>query len=534
MRLVVAISLWVLFCVSALAERILLVPLDSRPAAGQFAQMIGNMASVQVRQPEYSTLGRFTTPGDPDAILDWLARQDYHDVTAVIASADMIAYGGLIASRTLDTTKATAKSRLDRLASIREAHPGVKFYVFSAVMRLVPTATKRTADWRIQLGRYMELQSRMKMEPDPAFPPEMARMKRQVPEGEIERYDRTRVRNLEINASLLRMLAADKFDYVAFGQDDARPYGPHVWETQRLKEIAAEENVRDKAYFCEGIDQHANVLLSRALLNQNDWHPRIRVVYSDPVKRTAYAAFESKTIDQSLSDQITASGAIPAPEYQPYDFSLYVNVPGRRVEPFNQFVVQLQNDIDQGFPVAVADINLAKDGTADPDLFKILSANDRMVRILAFAGWNTAGNTMGTSIPAANVYLLSRRLRSDPLERELARREFLLHRFVNDYAYHKFTRPQAYSMIDASHTATREETYGPTFANVDRFVREDVKKYLNYYWQQEFEGKSFFAGTTQYKLTEVDNVKVFLPWPRAYEVRLEFHLKAEPVATQSK
>ena len=137
---------------------------------------------------------------------------------------------------------------------------------------------------------------------------------------------------------------------------------------------------------------------------------------------------------------------------------------------------------------------------------------------------------MGTAIPAANIYLLSRRLNVDPLERELARREFLLHRFVNDYAYHKFVRPQAYQMIDASHTSSREETYGETFKEVNDFVRTDVYRYLEYYFHEEFEGKRFFAGTTEYELSGLSNIKIFLPWPRAYEVRLEFQLHAEPVA----
>jgi len=265
-------------------------------------------------------------------------------------------------------------------------------------------------------------------------------------------------------------------------------------------------------------------------MKRHDWKPKIKVVYSDPQGPHKFANFESKTIEQSLSDQIIASGAEPAKGDGPYDYALYVNVPGRRSDYFGQFIESLSSEMEQGFPVAVADINLANDGTADPQLFSYLSANDRMTKLLSFAGWNTAGNTMGTAIPAANIYLLSRRLNSDPLERELARREFLLHRFVNDYAYHRFIRPQAYSMIDASHTATREETYGETYKEVNQFVQEDVTKYLEYYWHEEFEGKRFFAGTTEYALSSLSNVKIFLPWPRAYEVRLEFHLHAQPVA----
>ncbi|HTQ11744.1 MAG TPA: DUF4127 family protein [Fimbriimonadaceae bacterium] len=515
---------------AASAERILLVPLDSRPAAGQFAQMIARMANVDVRLPEYSTLGRFTTPGSPTAILRWLENQDYRDVKAVVVSADMIAYGGLIASRTDTTSKKVAMERLAKLAAIRAAHPEVKFYVFSSIMRLIPTATKTTEAWRSNLGRYEELKSRYLTDKNPAFLAEMDQLQKAVPPVQIKTYEQTRSRDFQVNGELIRMVAEGDFDYLAFGQDDARLYGPHVSETARLKQVAIEKDVEGQVYFCEGIDQHSNVLLSRALMKLNDWKPKIKIVYSDDQGRFQYANFECKTIERSLRDQIVASGAEPAQENGPYDYALYVNTPGRRPEEFAQFLDELKNEMDQGFPVAVADINLANDGTADPQLFTYLSKDDRMTKLLSFAGWNTAGNTMGTAIPAANIYLLSRRLNVDPLERELARREFLLHRFVNDYAYHKFVRPQAYQMIDASHTSSREETYGETFKEVNDFVRTDVYRYLEYYFHEEFEGKRFFAGTTEYELSGLSNIKIFLPWPRAYEVRLEFQLHAEPVA----
>lgn len=531
MRRLVAIFALATAALVARADRILLVPLDSRPAAGQFAQMIGSMANCDVRMPEYTTLGRFTTPGSPNSILHWLKTQDYSDVGAVVVSADMIAYGGLIASRTSETPKAVAMQRLAELAEIRAAHPKVRFYVFSSIMRLLPTATRQTEGWRLALGKYEECLSRYKSEGDAHFYRLSMQNKAKVPKAEIARYEETRVRNLEVCAKLVRMIGQNKFDYLAFGQDDARPYGPHQWETKRLKQIVQEVGGDDRVYFCEGIDQHSNVLLSRALLSESGWKPRIKIVYSDEDGRSKYANFETKDIEHSLDDQIIASGAVPVANGETYDFALYVNTPRRRDATFKSFLSQLDNEIVQGFPVAVADINLAKDGTADPELFSFLSQNDRMIKLLSFAGWNTAGNSMGTAIPAANIYLLSRRINTDPLERELARRAFLLHRFVNDYAYHKFVRPQAYSMIDASHNATRDETYGRTFRAVDQFVRADVSKYLEHYWHEEFEGKRFFAGTQQYELTGISNVRIFLPWPRAYEVRLEFQLHAEPVTT---
>jgi len=512
-------------------ERILLVPLDSRPAAGQFAYMIGRMASVDVKLPPYTQLGRFTQPGSPGAILQWLDSQDYRNIDAVVVSTDMIAYGGLIASRVDDTTQSQAFHRLDVLAEIRRKHPSVKFYLFSAIMRLAPTATRATAGWRLNLAKFEEMRDMATRTGNKEAQKSVQALQAKIPQTEMTRYEAARSRNYEVMHRMLTMVAAGSFDYLLFGQDDAKPYGPHVGETINLKNTVNNLNLKEKVAFAEGIDQQANILLSRALLARNNWSPAIRIVWSDEQGKDKVAQYETKPLEQSLAGQIATSGAHLVSDQLEYDYTLYVNVPNRRSETFKDFLQSLTSEVDQGFPVGVADVDIGKDGTADPELFGALYDQGRMPKLLAYAGWNTAGNTLGTSIPACNVYLLARRLNKNPLQREIAQREFLLHRFVNDYAYHKFTRPKAYAMIDASPKASREETYGEPFQQIDDFVRSDLAQYLQEFWAQDFEGKKFFAGSKEYQLTELTDQRVFLPWPRAYEVRLEFHMKAQPVAS---
>ncbi len=513
----------------ARAERILLVPLDSRPAAGQFAKMISHMASVEINMPPYDELGRFVSAGTPDRILDWMDQQDYADVNAVVLSTDMIAYGGLIASRVDDTSLEQAEERLTRLEAIRLKHPNVKFYAFSAIMRLMPTSTKKSAPWRNNLGRYAEVQDRYSRTKDPSDFAGLKHLLKLIPAGLVDQYEETRQRDHAVQVHLVHMAAEGVFDYLILGQDDARLFGPHVPETLHLRQLAQNLGIVDRVYFCEGIDQHANILVSRALLTEATWTPHVRIVYSDPEGKQKYNVYESKPTEESLSDQIIASGAVPMGPDGVYDYTLYVNTPGRRAEPFRQFVDALKSELDQGFPVAVADINLGKDGTADPQLFSLLFEHQRMMRLLSFAGWNTAGNSMGTAIPAANVYLLARRLRVDPLAREIAQREFLLHRFVNDYAYHRFTRPTAYKIIEKYDKGGSDETSSAVLKRSEAFVKTDLRKRLNQYFAEQFLKRRFFAGTKQYVVSGITGIKIFLPWPRAYEVRLEFQMLAKPV-----
>ena len=139
------------------ADKILLVPLDSRPAAGQFAQMIAQMDAADVHMPPYEMLGRFTVPGDPDSILNWLETQDYKDISSIVISADMVCYGGLIASRSNDVAAPVALARMQRIADLKKVAPHIKIYVVSAIMRLAPTATRSNSAWRLRLAKFAEM-----------------------------------------------------------------------------------------------------------------------------------------------------------------------------------------------------------------------------------------------------------------------------------------------------------------------------------------------------------------------------------------
>ncbi|MBI3721480.1 MAG: DUF4127 family protein, partial [Fimbriimonas ginsengisoli] len=103
-------------------------------------------------------------------------------------------------------------------------------------------------------------------------------------------------------------------------------------------------------------------------------------------------------------------------------------------------------------------------------------------------------------------------------------------RLVNDYGFHKLTRPMAYQMIDEKLGASRDETGEPLFSDVQEFVRDDLALHLRHTYEEQFQGKRFYAGTRAYEVSDLTDVKIFLPWPRAYEVRLEFRLRARPMS----
>ena len=523
------IAVFALLASFARATRIILIPLDNRPAAGQFAQMIADIDGAQVIMPPYELLGRFTSPGNPDAILQWLNSQDMSNVSCVIASADMIAYGGLIASRDGAVSEPTAMARLQALQKFaNKVQPHTRVFVFSSVMRLAPTATLATRSWRAQLANYVTAREQLQ-ESGRKSSYSLNALKKKLPDGQLEKYDFARKRDHDVQMALLQM-TRDTFDYLIVGQDDAQMHGPHVPETKQLIAYSQKLGVEGKVYFCEGVDQNSNILVSRALLKAANWVPRIRVVYSDPYGRSKISAFESKSVQQTVTDQVYASGARIVGRDDPYDYTLYVNTPDRRELYFQDFMDDLRNEMDQNLPVCLADINLAPDGTCDREMFEDLRQENRLMKLLAFAGWNTAGNTLGTAIPTANITLLAQKMKYDPVKLQIAQKRFLLHRIVDDVLYHRMTRPKAYALIDSLPDGHREETYGDSYTVLTSYVRKDMTSVLNTTFDSQLKGLKFTTdGGNTYEFSDLDNVRVFLPWPRAYEVRLEFGLSVSPI-----
>jgi len=514
---------------AAVPQRVLLIPVDDRPAVVQFPQMIANMAATSVETPPAEILGRFTQPGKPEMILAWLRTQDLSEYDAIVVSLDMIAYGGLIASRVDRTSYNLAINRIREFWSIRRSAPQTKVYGFSSIMRVAPTATTANATWRELLAKYAEEKADYGTRPTAAQRARLADLARRIPAGEVERYERTRDRNKRVNEEFIRMTSQGAFTLLALGEDDSKPTGPQKPERERYRQMVGNLDVAGKVQFAAGIDQLANLLVSRTISDAIAWQPRIRVVYADEQGRHIIASYESLPIEESLRSQIAVSGARIVPEGEDYDYSLYVNTPNASEFALDAFLGSLRAEVDQGFPVAVADTNLGRGGIADPRLFEVVTEEGRSARLLAYAGWNTAGNTMGTTIPAANSYLMARRERIDPLRREIALRTFVLHRLVNDFEYHNFVRPEAYAMMDELNGGRREEAYGDVFAEIDERVRGDLGLRLQSRFDGQLKGTRFFAGNSQYEVVELRDVSISLPWPRAYEVRLDFQLVVRPV-----
>jgi hypothetical protein len=211
---------------------------------------------------------------------------------------------------------------------------------------------------------------------------------------------------------------------------------------------------------------------------------------------------------------------------QECDYYLYINTPARRQASFTRWLDELTTSLEEGKQIAVADVDLARTSSSpDPELYNTLADKGRPMKLLAYAAWNTAANTIGTAVAAANMRLLS--LKAGPTtETEVAHKHFLLYRMANDFAYHTFTRPVAYGMTEGPR---KDAIFGHELAEVNDYVQRDLSKFLKKLFYENFQGRRFDVKGKPYQFIGMTDLSIALPWPRPYEVRLEFELRASPV-----
>lgn len=506
---------------ASLPKKVVLIPLDDRPVSTQLPKMLGDIGGVEVVLPPRELLGRFDRPGNPEGIMEWMSSPGgMPGSDAVIVSLDMVTCGGLIASRSSATHYELAKRRLFRLWQIRQEAPKAKFYVFSSIVRLAPTATREAAPYRMLIQRWMELKEEAKRLPKPETKKRLASLEERIPSWELERSLSARRRMVRLSGDLMQIMGLKGFDLAAFGQDDASPMGIHLSEIDEVRASAKIHGAEERVNFLQGIDQVASVLLARACSEVSGATLGFSTSYSSLMAARQPAPYEAVPIEASLRQQVRAAGARLDPSSP---LRLMVNTAATESE-LSGFRTHLMTRLKSGQPTALADVNLGKAGTGDPRLVEGLMASDVLPRLQGYAGWNTAANSMGTVLPMLQIHELAKRADVPFFVREAKLRRVLFHRLVSDWLYHRYTRPLAYQMIDRIPNSAREELTADQWRQVSKFVHDDLSRRTQEAFSRTLEGEILEEGNWSAKLETLRDLRISLPWPRAYEVEVDFEL----------
>ena len=519
------------------AGYLVLLPIDDRPAVGQFAQMIGRIADHEVAMPPRELLGRFTQPGNVAKLDEWLRAQDYRKVDALIVSLDMLCYGGLVASRTHAASEESALRQLEFFRWFKKQHPRKPVYVFSTIKRVAPTATAKTRGTHDKLARWAELKDRVAKTNDDKLKTELAQLESELAPSAIADDLAARKRNLNVNLAALELVKQNLINEMVLLQDDAREFGLHRQDQAKLRERLKELKLETRVPIYNGADEGSLSLVSRAILDKFQSKARIAVVYSSEKSKTTIAPYEDHPLQFTVESQIRAAGGVVVKDNEPFDYRLYVNAPATERGEFNQFVGKLLAELKAQRPVALADLLFPAPhhSGADERLIEALKREKLIDALVGYAAWNTAGNTLGTAIPAANLRTFFRNKLNDLAVRgaraEAAHLEFLLHRYVGDYLYHDLVRPVANANLRKAvgdGTVTYELT-PELYAAANKEVAERLKAETENFFAEYFQGKTYtysYQGRRAHSFTveALKDLNIYLPWSRTFEAVVEYQV----------
>ncbi|MBD3291801.1 MAG: DUF4127 family protein [Armatimonadia bacterium] len=546
------------------AHRVIYVPLDNRPCNARFPGLLARMVDFELIMPPLDLLGEGRHEAQPGRIADWLL-EPHGRVDCAILSLDMLAFGGLVPSRTMSVAPETALERLDVLGRLREHLGEAAIYAFDTIMRLSITAdSPQTGQYWEPMRQYSELSYQVRTLGHDDQAERLQELEAQIPSEIISDYRAARERNHRVNMRAIDETAAHHIDFLALTQEDAAEFGPHRDEQERLLDRAASLNIEDRVAVYPGADEAGMTLLARFIHRHMLKTPTVRVFYSSEEGADRIATFEDRPLRETVEAHIAAVGAQLTDDPEA-DLLLAVNAPaegkredyerGAARDRRRRQVRSLLETAAEHSPQRVVLCDVAFPNGADEALMRELRHSDLSHhRLLSFGAWNTAGNTIGSTLAHGTLRLIALQdkgafdlaqlladispmryleLLNSLIDSERAHVEFLFGRFVDDWLYQSRIRPivteQVVQLLEAS-----VFDLSSSYRQTERMVAQELSAAAGDLWTDHFLAQEmvqigFEQSRSSLVLDALEETRVRLPWRRMFEVDLDFKFGLELV-----
>jgi len=453
---------------------IIYIPLDDRPCNVNYPQWIARLQpQIELKVPPPELLGKKKKPAPLDRLWDWLAKTleialklDPHPIG--ILSMEMLIYGGLLPSRLHQDSLETLGQRLEKLRELKSKYPEFQIFASSLIMRC-PTYNSAEEEpdyyeqWGAALFRWGWLADRHQDSLlTTSEQQEWSALQQQLPVAILQDYSDRRGINLQVNLAIIDLVAEGVIHFLSMPQDDAAPAGFTRLDQRKIAAEIKRQNLGDRIHIYPGADEVGCTLLARAFLenlqenlseNRPNNPPQIYPLYGTPIADTLIPLYEDRPVAASVLAHIRAAGAEVALNSQEADIILALNMPGLKMQEsweqttkdasyndrnLGDFCDRISDFLNQGKAVALADIAFANGG--DTECIQRLDQAQLLDRLVAYGGWNTCGNTLGTVIATALlgwrsaqqegiVFNLLSRLWEDWLYQSIVRQD-LIHRYL--------------------------------------------------------------------------------------------------------
>ncbi len=545
--------------------RIFYIPLDERPCNAFYPQMIAQLQpDVRLQVPPLELLSRKKQAADVAGVWQWLEHAlavafGLDAGASGVASSDAIAivslemwvYGGLLPSRLHQHSTQVLGDRLQRLAQLKQTYPQLRILASNLIMRTPAySSSEEEPDyyeaWGESIFRWGSLtdkRSRQDLSDEEAA--ELARIDVSLPKAYLADYRDRRAKNLTINQVAIDLVQSGVIDFLSIPQDDCAPYGFTAQDQQLINQKIVQLRLQQQVHLYPGADEVGCTLLARAY---GDWRgrqaitasalagepssqpspitasPSIYVLYSAVGGDRLIPRYEDRPLGESLKAHILAAGARWATTPESADLVLAVNSAGQVMqEAWDQatkdityssyrnlrvFVARIKQLQEQYVPVAVADVAFSNGG--ETELVQLLDDADCWDGLLAYAGWNTCCNTLGTAIATALLGVRSADAAALAFNK--------IYHLLEDWAYQSVVRMAMVKDYLPRLGASYYDFNGQTEA-----VNREMAHRMEQAWQQTLR--------QSFQTWEISNLSVESPWQRMFEIGLRFELQSPGTQT---
>lgn len=365
--------------------------------------------------------------------------QSISKANVVIASLEMLLYGGLIASRISNDSTSTIMNRMERLLSYSHQYPDVDMYISNVVMRIPSYNGDFEEPWYwanygSNLFTYSYYLDKFQQQNNSQDYQTAMEAIASVPPSAVDEFVWRRQRNHNITMFLLQGMSESShngnkrfFKYFYTTLDDSAEFGYNIREASEIKAFIANDKNKLDNTCCPvypGADEVHLVMLARYAVNhiQGEDKPiKFLAVYRDPNNIDAIPSYEGQPMSATLQQQLSAANGalVDVNKMSEYDVVLFVNnfsgdqseafqqpTEGNAATDFQMFDSWISKALSQNPPTIMGfcDNRYANGGDHYFVQYMFNQLQQQRLRINAYAGWNTNGNTIGTIV--SNVILL--------------------------------------------------------------------------------------------------------------------------------
>lgn len=480
--------------------RIVFLPLDERFCTKDYFIMLAESFNLNVLFPE--NFGYKKIPADVDYISDWLVKNvkknDY-----LIISLDMLLHGGLIPSRIDFYTIETLMERLKVLRRLKERD--VKIYAVKTLSRI----PKYNSD--DEEPDYWEFHGEKLYQFSLKLAKGEKKIPNDIPKWIIDDFLRRRKRNFKITKEILNYVKNGIIEYLGVLLDDNSEGSLLYKESKELEELVNYMGINKKVSIRNGADEALLAMLAKSMTDYFNIKPSFKIIYSFPESKFLIPPYESFPLYINVENHIESCGGIISGNKA--NVILYVNnFKGDEETREAAFQKRLENNISEKIfnknkIVGIADVRYANG--SDKALVENLLSMDINWNKVSYYGWNTPGNTIGSTCAHATLQYL-------------ANEGYLK---VNSYKMKKY---QAILIL---------EHYGYQADVRQKLERELIKRLDSKYlkppytimpfedWVKDFTKKNLKEYLYKINLSFSENwdMEIFFPWHRTFEIGLKFH-----------